>query len=223
MNFIILRAASATSSADQLIRVCIPIGCYNSMHTLLANQKTESFCTQSGASCAKDNKIHSGLSLFSSKKNFWPKKYFDPKIFLTKMIILNQKFFDLFYLNNLLNKKKSILHSSSLSPSELGTAQPQLVQSLCFKRVSLVQGLFVAWQSSLRIIFYFWIKHSAKLKNPSLKLPSLAKRLRLIMLGWFVWIRTSIHYGRRRRSHWAILPKPALSLVSLRVLYKNCV
>ena len=63
MNFIILRAASATSSADQLIRVCIPIGCYNSMHTLLANQKTESFCTQSGATCAMDNKIHSGLSL----------------------------------------------------------------------------------------------------------------------------------------------------------------
>ena len=64
MNFIILRAASATSSADQLIRVCIPIGCYNSMHTLLANQKTKSFCAQSGASCAKYNKIHSGLSLF---------------------------------------------------------------------------------------------------------------------------------------------------------------
>ena len=38
VNFIILRAASATSSADQLIRVCIPIGYYNSMHTLLANQ-----------------------------------------------------------------------------------------------------------------------------------------------------------------------------------------
>ena len=86
---------------------------------------------------------------------------------------------------------------------------------------SLVQGLLVAWHSSLRIIFYFWIKHSAKLKNPSLKLPSLAKRLRLIMLGWFVWIRTSIHYGRRRRSHWAILPKPALSLVNLRVLFQK--
>ena len=117
--------------------------------------------------------------------------------------------------------KSSIRHSFSLSPSELGTAQSQLVQSLCFKRVSLVQGLLVAWQSSLRLIFYFWIKHSAKLKNPSLKLPSLAKRLRLIMLGWFVWIRTSIHYGRRRRSHWAILPKPALSLVNLRVLFQK--
>ena len=54
-----------------------------------------------------------------------------------------------------------------------------------------------------------------------MKLPSLAKRLRLIMLGWFVWIRTSIHYGRRRRSHWAILPKPALSLVNLRVLFQK--